>query len=133
MAMNKAFSIIFLLSTFGLTQTNNSAPATVTQKLREHHIGLTKSDLVTALHNSDAEVRALAAQQLVDERAKDTTDAIAEALALETDAKAEVNIAYALAQLGDQRGIASLTKTCGASDRPGWIRVRAASYLATTK
>ena len=103
-------------------------PRTVAEVLRERRIGLSKPELLKALRNPDSEIRDLAASQLAGDRAIEAVPEIANALSEEPDGLHRLNIAYALAQLGDQRGNAVLKKACGADAKPP-NRVTAARYL----
>lgn len=119
-----ACAVIFVCK----TALRSEQPRTVAAVLREHHIGLSKPELLKALRNPDSEIRALAASQLAGDRATEAIPEIANALSEEPDGLHRLNIAYALAQLGDQRGNAVLKKACGADEKPA-NRVTAARYL----
>jgi len=107
----------------------NEPLPTIAEKLQQHHIALTKSALVTALRNPDAEVRYLAAAQLAANRARDTIASIIEALTAERVPLTRVNIAFALAQMGEKKGFAELKSTCDDAHVPSHFRITAASYL----
>jgi HEAT repeat protein len=102
---------------------------TFAEKLQQHHIALTKSALVNALRNPDAEVRSLAAAQLAENRARDTIPSIIGALTAERVPLTRVNIAFALAQMGEKKGFAELKSTCDDARVPSHFRIFAASYL----
>ncbi len=107
----------------------NRRPKTAAERLSEYHIGLTKVELLAALKNSSADIRALAATQLSDVGAKDAIPYIAESLVVEKEPLAKVNIAYALTMLGDERGTEALAHTCIQHDTPSGIRFLASRYL----
>ena len=102
---------------------------TAAQILTQHHISLTKDALLAALRNDDAEIRYLAAGQLADEHAQDAIPAIVEALKAEDMPQAKVNIAFALAQMGDERGMQALRQDCDATSLPMAYRLSAVLYL----
>jgi HEAT repeat protein len=102
---------------------------TFAEKLQQHHIALTKSALVNALRNPDAEVRYLASAQLAANRAKDTIPSIIGALTAERVPLARLNIAFALVQMDEKKGFAELKNTCDDAHVPSHFRITAASYL----
>lgn len=110
-------------------QVTNGPPATVADKLKQHHIELTKEALIDALHNSDSEVRYLAAEQLTSERERGTIPAIVDAATREKIPRARINMAFSLAWIGEKRGFEILNDACNDSDLPGYLRAAAASYL----
>jgi HEAT repeat protein len=97
--------------------------------LREHHIELTGPALVRALKNPDASVRYLAAMKLAEDKTVDAVPAIEDALATEGVPRDRVNIALALALLGDQTGLAELKKACADSNFNPEFRLYAATYM----
>jgi HEAT repeat protein len=101
----------------------------LTQQLRLHHVELTEAGLTKALQSPNEQVRYLAALRLAEEKDMDAVPAIAEALSQEKVPETRVNIAIALAQLGEDRGIGELKVTCGDSALPGYLRVRAMIYF----
>lgn len=107
----------------------NSSPKTVTEKLEEHHIGLTKPELLAALKSGEDEVRGLAATRLADEHSTDAIPQILESMSVEKNPATRINIAYALSRLGETRGSVTLKEACQQPTLPGYVRVRAASYL----
>ena len=113
------------------TALNSSRIPTVAQKLQEHHVGLTKPELLAALQSAEGEVRSLAATMLADEQATDAIPAILRSMSIETDPATRLNIAYALTRLGETRGNTALRESCQDATLVGFIRVRAASYLLT--
>lgn len=106
-----------------------SQPATVKEKLQQHHIGLSKSALVEALRNPDPEVRGLAAVELAGEKAEDAIPEIVHAANEETQPMTRINMAASLTWLGEQTGYEILKDTCHNSGIPGHLRMTAASYL----
>ena len=104
-------------------------PPTVRQLLQQHNVPLTKEGLLRALRSTDAAVRYLAAEKLAEDRAYDTAPIVKEIFEKEGVMEARVNIALALAQLGDVSGKEALRFTCSSEDLPVYIRTRAAGYL----
>jgi HEAT repeat protein len=103
--------------------------ATFKQLLVERNIALTEGSLVAALRNTDAHVRYLAALVLAEDKATDAASAIADALASEKVPETRVNIALALAQLGDENGFVALQKDCVDTALATSLRMYAAKYL----
>jgi HEAT repeat protein len=110
-------------------QVNFGHPMTTEQKLKQHHIELTRDSLINALHNSDAEVRYLAAQQLTGQRDQDAVPVIVDAATQEKAPRARINMAFSLALIGEKRGFAILNDACNNSSFPGYLRAAAAAYL----
>src|SRR5258708_1228357 len=112
-----------------MAQNNGSLP-TVDDALRRHNIQLTQSSLVGALKNSDPEVRYLAAQKLAETKTPEVIPAIVEALTSEKTPIARMNIAFALAQLGEAKGFDVLDENgCGNRDLTAGIRLQSAEYM----
>jgi HEAT repeat protein len=107
---------------------DNRAP-TVGEVLERHNIQLTLPALVDALRNADPEVRYLAAQKLAEDRATDAIPAIGQALASEKVPWTRMNIALALAEMGESIGFDTLEDNCKNRDASGAIRTRSAEYL----
>ncbi|HEY6763157.1 MAG TPA: HEAT repeat domain-containing protein [Candidatus Sulfotelmatobacter sp.] len=105
------------------------SPASLTEQLKQHHVELTQAGLKKALHSPDEQVRYLAALRLGEEKDIDSIPAIEEALAAEKVAETRINIAIALVQLGQDKGIAELTADCKDSELPGYFRARAMIYM----
>jgi HEAT repeat protein len=125
--------VAFLLPFTGAThsqalETQGRLP-TFAESLQRHGIGLTKAALVDALRNVKPEVRSLASQKLAEDKVRDAVPAIVQALDLEKVGATRVNIAFALAQLGETRGVSALHGVCGDSKSQTGLRLRAASYL----
>ena len=116
-------ALILATSAFG------SRPETITEALKRHHVALTRSALVAALQNSDPEIRGLAATQLAEEKATDVVPDIVQALTNEHAPLTRVNIAFALAQLGNEKGVKTLESACHESETVGGVRMRAAMYM----
>jgi HEAT repeat protein len=108
-------------------------PPSVGELLKRHNIQLTQSALVEALKNTDPEVRDLAAQKLAEDKAVETIPAIKDALASENVPRARMNIAFALAQLGEPTGFDTLEDNCGNHDQEAGIRVQSAEYMLRSK
>ena len=108
---------------------SNQRLTTIEESLQRHDIALTTTALVGALKSSDAEVRWLAAQKLANDRESDTIPAIKKALAVERVPATKVNIAYALAQMGEEKGFATLKSTCDNAEVRGYLRMIAALYM----
>ena len=103
-----------------------SRSTTVKEKLKQYNIGVSKEALVQALHNPNAEIRNLAAQQLAGEGDRDAIPEIIKALDAEKALPIRNNIAFALAWLGEKKGGITLKDACNESSVPGYLRARAA-------
>jgi|SRR5579863_5484822 len=97
--------------------------------LLQRGIQLTEPALVNALKNPDASVRYLAAMKLAEDKAVDAGPAIEQALAVEKAPRDRVNIALALALLGDPVGDAHLKKICADKDFTPEFRLYAVRYM----
>lgn len=106
---------------------------TIAEKLRQHHIDLSKGSLISALLNTDPEVRYLAAEQLAEDKATDAVPELERALQSEQVPATKVNIAFSLALLHDNLGLETLKSVCTDSRFPGYLRLRAASYTLKLK
>jgi len=109
--------------------TKEGSPPTAAQILAQHHVSLSRDGLVSALRSDDAEIRSLAAEQLAVQGAEDSIPSVVEALEAEKIPKTRVDIAFALAQMGDERGIRALRQDCDNTTLPMYLRLSAASYL----
>ena len=107
----------------------NGRLPTVAELLQKRGIALNSSALVAALQSQEAEVRELAAQKLAEDKAKDSIPSIEQALAAETQKGTKLNIAFALGQLGDEKGTNALTDACRNSALNTGLRLRAVRYL----
>jgi HEAT repeat protein len=106
----------------------NDGLPTFGELLKRHNIQLTQPALVDALRNTDPEVRDLAANKLAEDKAVETIPAIKDALASEKVPWTRMNIAYALAQMGESIGFETLEGNCKNKDS-GNVRARSAEYL----
>ncbi|HUD67277.1 MAG TPA: HEAT repeat domain-containing protein [Candidatus Sulfotelmatobacter sp.] len=97
--------------------------------LREHGVALTEPALLNALKNPDASVRYLAAMKLAEDKLADAIPAMEQALVVEKSPRARVNIALALALLGDQVGNAELKKICADKNFIPEFRLYAVRYM----
>lgn len=104
-------------------------PATLTQQLRLHHVELTESGLTKALQSPNAQVRYLAALTLAEEKDIGAAPAMAEALSREKVPETRINMAIALAQLGEGKGVTELTADCENTALPGYLRLQAVTYF----
>lgn len=120
------FKAVILLAMLAGKQ--SAALPTFGELLKRHNIELTQSALITALKNPDPEVRDLAANKLAEDGATEAIPAIKQALASEKVPWIRMNIAYALAQMGESIGFDTLQDNCKNKDS-GNIRVRSAEYL----
>jgi HEAT repeat protein len=107
---------------------NNGPLPTFGELLKRHNIQLTQPALVDALRNTDPEVRDLAANKLAEDKAVETIPAIKDALASEKVPWTRMNIAFALAVLGESTGFDALEANCRNHDLPAAIRTRSAGY-----
>jgi HEAT repeat protein len=95
--------------------------------LKRHGIEVTEKGLVAALKNSDPQIRDSAAQELAEEKAAAALPALKDALSAEKDPEMQVNLAEALARLGDKGGFVALKHFCDTlSPSP---RLKAALYM----
>lgn len=129
-----AFAVSMVIECFASPQhaskTTSSNPVSIEQKLQARHIGLTIPELLEALKNPDPEIRGLSAMALADKHVDAVSqNQILNTLSDETVPEAKLNIAYALLLLGNKAGKIALVEGCTASEWPGYLRVRAASYL----
>jgi len=85
--------------------------------------------LVDALRNTDPEVRYLVAHKLAEDKAVETIPAIRGALATEKVPWTRMNIALALAEIGESIGFDTLEDNCKNDSTSGNIRARSAEYL----
>jgi HEAT repeat protein len=111
-----------------ISQDDGPVP-TFDELLKRHNIQLTQQGLVDALRNSDPEVRYLAAHKLAEDKAVETIPAIKDALASEKVPWTRMNIALALAEMGESIGFDTLEDNCKDKGTSGAIRTRSAEYL----
>jgi HEAT repeat protein len=123
--------LAILTSTFGqnVPPIVTGGPASLTQLLKQHHVDVTKVSLLNALKNSDPEVRSLAAEKLAEDKEQDAIESVQAALRVENVPGSRINIALALAQLGDEDGIVALKTACDDANLAGYLRARAITYL----
>ena len=119
---------VTLVQSQPLPQENGALP-TFGELLKRHNIQLTRSALVDALRNTDPEVRDLAANKLAEDKAVETITAIKDALASEKVPWTRMNIALALAGMGESIGFDTLEDNCKNKGTSGAIRTRSAEYL----
>lgn len=110
-------------------QMATGGPSSLGQLLKQRNVTLTKESLLNSLRNRDPEVRYLAAAKLAEDGAQDAIPAIKEALAAEKVPASRINIAFALAQLGDDVGIRILRTECEGDAVPAYLKARAITYL----
>lgn len=126
------YIILILAATLAGSQPpseSNGRLPTCGELLKRHNIQLTQPALVDALRNADPEVRGLAAQKLAEDKAKAAIPAIKDALASEKVPWTRMDIAFALAQLGETAGFDTLEDNCGNRDDGSGIRAQSAEYL----
>jgi hypothetical protein len=111
-----------------ISQNNGGPLPTFGELLKRHNIQLTQPALVDALRNTDPEVRDLAANKLAEDNAAETIPAIKDALASEKVPWTRMNIAFALAVLGESTGFDALEANCRNHGLPAVIRTRSAGY-----
>ena len=114
-------AVIFLVM---LAETQSASLPTFGELLRRHNIELTQSALIAALKNPDPEVRYLAASKLAEDRASEAIHEIKQALASEKVPWTRMNIAFALAGMGESVGFDTLEDNCKNADTSGHIRAR---------
>jgi HEAT repeat protein len=87
-------------------------PATVEGALRLRGYALTREALVRGLHDPNAQVRSMAADELAKQGEKEAVPAIREALLAEKEVGTRVLMANALAKLGVDAGTTELRSVC---------------------
>jgi HEAT repeat protein len=95
--------------------------------LMSHGYAATAEGMVAALKDNDPEVRDRAAAELAFEKVTAAATAIKDAVSAEKDPDVQVNLAYALALLGDKGGILDLQHFCESD--PTRPRLKATLYL----
>jgi HEAT repeat protein len=120
---------VALVGSQPISQNNGGPLPTFGELLKRHNIQLTQPALVDALRNTDPEVRDLAANKLAEDKAVETIPAIKDALASEKVPWTRMNIAFALAQMGESIGFDILEDNCKNKNTSGDIRARSAEYL----
>ncbi len=99
------------------------------QTLARHHVKLSKQALIDALRDPDPSVRSAAAMKLAEDRATDATPALKDALDSEKLPVTRIDIAAALARLGDHRGLIALDEVCTDNAAPADLRLSAANDM----
>ena len=87
-------------------------PLTAEQFLQRRGYSLTREDLVSALHDSRAEVRSLAAEELARGHNESALPALVEAFESERALGTQMFMASALAAFGDERALSTLRRLC---------------------
>ncbi len=103
------------------------------QELQERKIQLTEESLLAALRNPDPDVRYLAALVLAEDKAGNAVGAIEHAAAHEKVRETQIDLALALALLGDNKGVVMLQQACDDAGTPAHLRMYAAKYILDTK
>ncbi len=134
MLSNLTIAIFFLSSAMGLQSASSGGRMpTFGELLRQHNIELTQAALVAALKNPEPAVRDLAAQQLAEDHVSTAIPNIVEALNSEQQPVTRMNIAFALAQLGEQLGFNTLEGNCSHENPSSRTRAQSAEYLLVLK
>jgi hypothetical protein len=121
---------IILLTTFAFgTASQASRVPTVNELLTKHGIALSEPALIQALNNADSEVRVLAATKLAGDHDTNAISAIEKAVGDESNDVTRVQLARALAELGDEKGLSVLRAICSSEKNAGAIRVMAVQNL----
>jgi HEAT repeat protein len=102
------------------------APPTFTEALQEHHVEITETSLIQALHSPEKEVRGLAAAALAELKMTAALPEIVRAAQTEIDALTQVNIAAAATWLGSDQGLQILTSVCRNQTISAYVRITAA-------
>lgn len=112
---------IALLSASLLQSVFSSAPETIAQALKRHNVEISKGSLLEALHNSDKEVRGLAAAELYELKITGALPDIVRAAEAELDPLTQVNIASAATWMGSEEGLYILKIVCDNSAIPPYV------------
>jgi HEAT repeat protein len=108
-----AFSMALALGVSPHRANAGGSPLTsLADALRAKGIDLSRPSLLDALHNSDPEVRGLAANKLAENHDAEALSAIKEALSVETNPRARINFGLALWTLHDPGGLTLLHAMC---------------------
>jgi HEAT repeat protein len=131
MLSRKLFTMLALVTLAGLQPilASGEFPPSISESLRRHNIQLTQSALLDALRNADPEVRDLAAQKLAEDKVSEAIPAIKDALASEKVPSTRMNIAFALAELGESTGLDTLEDNCRNRNLAADIRTQSAEYM----
>lgn len=106
---------------------------TIAQALKDHGIDTTPDSLIAALKNSDPYVRSLAAHKLAEDRNLDAIPLIKNALAAETNPRARIGYAGALAAYKDPQGVEELQAICSDPKLPIAANIESATYLQMSR
>jgi HEAT repeat protein len=137
MPVRKISTSLFLFSAVVIGAVSQDAPpnvvggqlASLAEQLKQHHIELTEAGLLKALRSPDGQVRYLAALHLAEEGDMEAIPAIEKALTAEKTPETRINIAIALVQLGQEKGLSELAADCKDPGLPGYFRARAMMYM----
>ncbi|HZS54904.1 MAG TPA: HEAT repeat domain-containing protein [Bryobacteraceae bacterium] len=102
---------------------------TIDQQLQDHKISPNRSDIIQALQSLDGEVRALAALKLANDKDANAVPHISDAFRNERVPEVEIQLAFALAELGEKSGTTSLKTLCDDKSQSVSIRLGAAQNL----
>lgn len=123
------FFVIFSVAR-GMAQASGSGRLqSFREALQAKNIGTDEASLIRAMKNDDAGVRSLAALELAEERAIGATPEISAALKTEVLTSVRINLALALAQLGDDSGRVELDRIQAADSVPVALRIEAVRGL----
>jgi HEAT repeat protein len=112
-------------------KTTSGPLRTADQGLQSHGIALDEVSVLQALQNSEAEIRWLAAEKLGNDNDRSAIPQIESALLHETNTRAKINIATALAELDSRKGLEGLTAVCQDPHVPIYMRLDAVRHLQT--
>jgi HEAT repeat protein len=128
-AQSRSASFQYVVTGEGVVQEQSGSLPTFGEVLKRHNIELTQSALIAALNNLDPEVRYLAAHKLAEDGATEAIPAIKQALASEKVPRTRMNIALALAEMGEPIGFETLEDNCKNDNTSADTRARSAEYL----
>jgi len=124
-----ALILALLLGPAGQIPPQTVVAPTLEESLTQYKIQFSKPALVAALQSPEDEVRWLAAAKLAQDKVTETVPAILAALTAERVPRTRVNIALALAQLGERRGFRVLQDSCRDQRLRSWVRIQAATSM----
>jgi HEAT repeat protein len=104
-------------------------PPTPRAVLQLHHVALDSDSLIAALKNADPLVRGVAAGMLAEDKETAAIPSIRMTLEGERNQQTRINIASALAELGDNEGTAALRSICLNTSALDAFRLEAAIQL----
>jgi HEAT repeat protein len=102
---------------------------TLSEALKDHGIDIAPASLIAALKNSDPYVRTLAAHKLAEDRVLEAIPLIESALAVETNPRARIGFAGALAEFKVPKGVEELQAICSDPKLPIAVNIESATYL----